>query len=47
MELSLDREVIEAYLWQHLAMLVASHTRLVRSAPLGFGHLESRPQKVI
>ena len=47
MELSLDREVTEAYLWQHLAMLVASHTRLLRSAPLGFGHLESHPQKVI
>ena len=47
MEWSLDREVIEAYLWQQLAMPVASHARLVRSEPLGFGHLESRPQKVI
>ena len=47
MELTLDREVIEAYLWQQFAMLLGSHTRLVRSSPLGFLHRETRPQNVI
>ena len=48
MELSLGREVIEAYLWQTFAVFVASHTRLIRAASL-LGALDrhARPQKVI
>ena len=47
MELTLGREVIEAYLWQQFAMLVASHTRLVRSSQLAFLHHETRSQRVM
>ena len=34
MELTLGRDVIEAYLWQMFAVLVASHTRLIRATSL-------------